>query len=102
MAAQGDGALVGWFDCDPRIEPDMNEWLAREHFPERLAVPGFRRGRRWQSDGGHPRYFVLYETDDVATLSSPVYLERLNAPTEWSARISPALIGMKRAACRIT
>lgn len=102
MAAYGAGALVGWFDCDPQSESDMNEWLAREHFPERLAVPGFRRGRRWQSDNGHPRYFVLYETEDLSTLSSSLYLERLNAPTDWSARMAPSLQGMRRSACRIT
>jgi hypothetical protein len=101
VALRGEGALVGWFDCDPRSEPDTNEWLAREHFPERLGVPGFRRGRRWRSENGHPRYFVLYETDTLATLSSPTYLERLNAPTEWSGRVSPSLLGMKRSACRI-
>jgi hypothetical protein len=101
MAAQGQGALVGWFDCDPQTDLEMNEWLAREHFPERLALPGFRRGRRWQAES-QPRYFVLYETDDVATLSSTPYLERLNTPTEWSARLSPGMFGMKRTVCRVT
>jgi hypothetical protein len=64
-------------------------------------VPGFRRGRRYEATGDGPAYFTLYETDDAAVLSSAPYLARLNAPTEWTRRVLPAMTMMIRNAYRL-
>lgn len=96
----GTAALGIWLDVDPDAIEDFNAWYRRQHVPERLAVPGFLRGRRYAAAGDGPAYFTLYETADPGVLSSPAYLERLNAPTEWTRRTLPRLRRMIRSAYR--
>ena len=96
---QGLGALAGWFDYSG--DCDMNEWQAREHILERVRAPGFIRGRRFETLSAKPRYFMLYETDDVSVFSSASYVERLNRPTDWTRRCSLGLANMTRSVCRI-
>jgi hypothetical protein len=100
VALVGRGALAMWWDADPDGEADMAEWHAREHFPERLGIPGFLRGRRFTS-ARHPSWFTLYETEDVEVLSSAAYLERLNNPTEWTRRSMKSFRNMTRTPCRV-
>jgi hypothetical protein len=102
MALLGEGALVIWNDVAPGSESELDHWQIKEHLPERLALPGFLRGRRYTADSGHPRYFTFYETASVETLGSPPYLARLNAPTPWSREIFALWRNTTRAACRVT
>lgn len=100
MALAGQAALAMWWDVAPQVRPDFEHWHAHEHFPERLAIPGFLRGSRWRSaDGGGT--FVLYELADHAVLSSPAYLARLNAPTAWSTSLMPHHRNMVRSQCHV-
>ena len=46
MTMLTDAILGGWNDVDPAQETAFNDWYVRDHLPDRLAVPGFRRGRR--------------------------------------------------------
>jgi hypothetical protein len=96
----GDAALGIWMDVDAGGLEDFNAWYRRQHLPERLSVPGFLRGRRYESGGAGPRYFTLYETADATVLSSAPYLERLNAPTDWTRRALPLVQRMVRNAYR--
>ena len=86
MALIGKAAMILSFDIESAAINEHDNWHNHEHLPERLSVPGFRRGSRWVALSGSPRYFVMYEVDDLATLASPRYLERLNNPTPWTAR----------------
>jgi hypothetical protein len=86
-AAAAPGILAVWTDIDPALEADFNEWYWREHLPERVAIPGFRWGRRYRALSGSPRYFACYELDGIETLASPAYLARLNQPTSWTTRV---------------
>jgi hypothetical protein len=99
MALLGQGALVIWHDV--RDETDYNEWHSKEHMLERVAVPGFRRGLRYVALAGSPRYLNLYEVDEVATLMSRPYLDRLNAPTPWTRRVLPTVYNNSRTLCRV-
>lgn len=45
---------------------------------------------------------VLYEVTELATLSSPAYLERLNNPSAWTAKMMPHYRGMTRGLCSVT
>jgi hypothetical protein len=99
MALLGKGALVIWHDSQD--EADYNEWHSREHLLERIAVPGFRRGFRYVALAGSPRYLNLYEVDDLATLTSGPYLERLNDPTPWTQRVLPNVRNNSRTLCRV-
>lgn len=97
------GILAIWYDCKPGKEGTFEDWYQHEHLPERLGVPGFRRGRRWQTVSGAPSMFTVYETDDPGVLTSPPYIERLNNPTPWSKRImTEAFSDMSRTVCRLT
>jgi len=96
----GEAALGIWMDVHDAGLDDFNAWYRQQHLPERLSVPGFLRGRRYENTSGAPRYFTLYETSEAAVLSSSPYLERLNAPTEWTRRALPSVRRMVRNAYR--
>jgi hypothetical protein len=102
MALLGKGALAIWHDPAPEIESDYNEWHSKEHMYERVGVPGFQRGQRGVAIAGAPRYFNLYEVDDLATLTSKAYLDRLNDPTPWTRRVVPHMHNNSRTLCRVT
>ena len=90
------------FDVAPEAISEHDDWHTHEHLPERLSIPGFLRGTRWVALRGNPRYVVLYEVEELATLSSPAYLKRLNEPSVWTARIMPHYRGMRRGFCAVT
>jgi hypothetical protein len=101
MSLLGKAALAMWWDVAPDVRADFEHWHAHEHFPERLSVPGFRRGTRWSSASDSEGMFVMYELDGFETLSSPQYLARLNAPTPWSTRLMPHHRNMVRSQCHV-
>jgi hypothetical protein len=81
------GILAVWNDCAPGAESDYEQWYIREHMPERLSVPGFRTGWRYEGISGDPRFFTYYTTDTPEVLASPAYMTRLENPTPWTRRI---------------
>jgi hypothetical protein len=96
------GAVLAiWTDIAPEIAADFDEWYWREHMPERLAVPGFRRARRYHAIDGAPRSFACYDLASAETLVSPAYLERLDNPTAWTSRVMPGFRNTTRAVFRI-
>lgn len=100
----GRGALVNWGGVVPEQESDYNAWHSLEHMPERLAVPGFRRGRRGvavEGTAAEQKYFMMYEADDADVFVSAPYLARLNDPTPWTRRILSAYVAPSRTVCRV-
>jgi hypothetical protein len=95
------GAFLA-FSHDVTDERDWTEWHDREHIPERLGVPGFLRLRRYVGTAGGPRFFYFYETDSLAVLQSPAYLERLGNPTAWTKRCMQYVVNNTRTACRLS
>jgi hypothetical protein len=89
------------FDIDAGAIDEHDRWHTHEHLPERLSIPGFRRGTRWIATEGGPRYMVLYEVASLETLASEPYLTRLNNPTPWTARMMPHYRGMTRGLCAV-
>ncbi len=85
----GRAALAMWWDMAAQMRAEFEDWHTREHFPERLALPGFLRASRWQAEGGGEGFFVLYELASADALVSPEYLARLDDPTPWSRRLMP-------------
>jgi hypothetical protein len=83
MSIAGKGVLAFWHDVAPGGEAEFDQWHLREHIPERVAVPGFLRCRRYTTLGAPPRYFYFYETG-VARRCRPAYLARLADPTPWT------------------
>lgn len=100
----GRGALVNWGGVVAEHEDDYNAWHSLEHMPERLAVPGFRRGRRAIAVEGTPdalKYFMMYEAVEAEVFVSAPYLARLNDPTPWTRRILSAYVAPSRTVCRV-
>ena len=101
MALLGDSALAMWWDMAPDMRAEFEHWHSHEHFPERLALPGFLRASRWSAADGGEGFFILYELQDHGALSSPEYLARLNAPTPWSTKLMPHHRNMVRSQTRV-
>lgn len=101
MAILGKGAMILSFDIAPEAIVEHDDWHSHEHFPERLILPGFLRGSRWTAVAAGKKYFVMYEVDEPAVLVSKAYMDRLNTPTPWTARIMTFYRGMKRGLCRL-
>jgi len=101
MALLGSGALAMWWDIAPDMRAEFEDWHTHEHFPERMKVPGFRRGSRWADADGGEGFFVLYEMKEYETLVSPEYRAHLNAPTPWSAKLMPHHRNMVRSQCHV-
>lgn len=100
----GLGVLVNWGGVVPEQEDDYNAWHSLEHMPERLSVPGFRRGRRAIGIDGtsdDQKYFMMYEAESADVFVSPPYLARLNDPTPWTRRILSAYVAPSRTVCRV-
>jgi hypothetical protein len=74
------GVLI-WNEVTAEGQQAFYRWHNSEHMPERMAIPGFIRGRRYASDSASPQWFTLYEAASLDVLVSPAYLERLNNPT---------------------
>ncbi len=89
------------FDVVEEAIAEHDEWHTHEHLPERLSIPGFVRGTRWVALRGQPRYFVVYEVEQLATLTSEAYLERLNNPSPWTSKMMPHYRGMTRGFCSV-
>jgi hypothetical protein len=101
MRLGGKAAMVLYYDIAPDAIEDHDDWHTHEHFPERLSIPGFLRASRWVATAGGPRYLVIYEVANVGVLSGAPYLERLNDPTPWTARMMPNFRGMVRGFCAV-
>jgi len=101
MSLAGKGVIAIWQDLIPEAREDYYEWHNRQHVPERLSIPGFRRARRFVAVSGGPEFYTLYEADSPDDVSGKAYLDKLNAPTEWTRRIMPAFRNMARAVCKV-
>jgi hypothetical protein len=101
MGLLGSAAVAIWNDILPEEKSSFVEWHNREHIPERVAITGFRRGRRYFGADARPQYFTLYEADDEAVLTSEEYLERLNNPTPRTRQVVPAFRNTSRGICRV-
>ena len=79
------GVLAIWNDCAPEGETHYERWYKCEHMQERVGVPGFRFGRRYERVGdADRRFFTYYEVANAGVLSSPAYVTRLENPTPWT------------------
>lgn len=100
-ALLGQGAVLVWNDVTDEGRDQFYEWHDKEHIPERLAIPGFRRGRRFIRPRHSPEWLTMYEADDVSVVTSAAYLARLNAPTPATVSTLTYFRNTSRAVCRV-
>ncbi len=100
-ALLGEAAVIIWNDVADEGRAQFYAWHDKEHVPERLALPGFRRGRRFARPGHSPEWLTMYEADDLSAVVSPEYLARLNAPTAATVSALAQFRNTSRAVCRV-
>lgn len=101
MSLLGKGALLIWHDIAAGCETDYKEWHSKEHMLERVGVAGFCRGHGGRAISGSPQYINWYEVEDLATLTSKPYLDRLNDPTPWSQKVMGYFRNNNRTLCQV-
>lgn len=79
----GEAVVAIWNGIAPEARDAFYEWHINEHMPERVGIPGFRRGRRYiaMDAATRPEFFTLYEADTMQVLQGSGYTDRLNDPT---------------------
>ncbi len=101
MSLLGTGAVAIWHDIAPEGREAFYDWHGNEHMPERLGIPGFRRGRRFVAIAADLEYFNLYEAETVDVLRGDGYRARLNNPTPWTVRTVKHFRSVARSICRV-
>jgi hypothetical protein len=101
MSLLGTGAVAIWHDIAPEGREAFYDWHGNEHMPERLGIPGFRRGRRFVAIEADLEYFNLYEAETVDILRGDGYRARLNSPSPWTVRTVKLFRSVARSICRV-
>jgi len=101
MSLLGKGVLAIWNGIDQDAEDEFLKWHVHEHIPERVALPGFLRGRRYVAIDGFPKFFNFYETSSASDLVSPAYREALNDPSEWTRNVVRFFRDTSRTICDV-
>ena len=90
---KGTGLMMVWADVPADKEKEFNSWYNEEHLAERMRIPGFLSGARYEAVKGGPKHLAFYELENVAVLESDAYMKVRKNPTEWTKRCSPDVIG---------
>ena len=87
--------MVVSMSVPPAAEAELADHYEQEHFPLLLAVPGWRRARRYVlTSGTGPKFLSLHEVDSEAVFDEPGYKAALSTP--WRSRITAAATGREK------
>jgi len=89
---KGTALLMVWADVPADKEKDFDRWYNDEHLAERLAIPGFLSGARYEAVKGGPKHLAYYELENPAVLESEAYKRVQANPTEGTKRYGPGTI----------
>jgi len=98
MTGSPNGMLFVATDIATQDEADFNQWYDREHVEERVRVPGFLSGTRYQALHGGRKYLGLYKTESLASFTSAAYRAAFTQQTPWSVA---SLDKMRDPLCRV-
>ena len=90
---KGTGLMMVWTDIPADKEKEFNRWYNEEHLAERLRLPGFLNGARYEAVKGGPKHLAVYELESVAALETEAYKRVRANPTPWTKTCSPEVIG---------
>ncbi len=97
----GKAVMINWSDVAPEHRPAYYEWHSREHMVGRVAIPGYRRGRRYLAAQAQRDFLVLYEVDDLSVVTGPDYLAKANQPSPLTLRTTPFVKNSVRGLARV-
>jgi hypothetical protein len=101
MRVNTRGAIAIWHDVIPEAHAGYIDWHSREHMPERMAIPGFERGRRAAAIDADLEYLTLYETTSFDVTTSAAYRTRLDNPTPGTTANVANFRGTVRSLCSV-
>lgn len=101
MTLAGQAAVAIWHDIAPEGRAQFYDWHGTEHMPERVAIPGFLRGRRYVALQADLEFFNLYEAETPDVLTGAGYRDRLNSPTPWTVDTVKHFRRVARSLCRV-
>ena len=105
LAAASDASrpamLMVWTAIAAAEEAGFNDWYNREHLRERIGLPGFIRGRRFQAESGGTGYLALYEMKDASALQSEPYLRLKRSRDPRSLHFVPLFRNTIKATCDV-
>jgi hypothetical protein len=101
MSLLGNAVVLIWNDVVEEGRDGFYAWHDKEHIPERLALEGFLRGRRYRGEHASPEWLTVYEARDMDVLTGDAYLERLNHPTPLTRASVKDFRNTARSICRI-
>ncbi len=99
----GEAVVAIWNGIAPEARAQFYDWHTNEHMPERVGIPGFRRGRRYIAANADtaPEFFTLYEADTMQVLQGSDYANRLNNPTPGTRTTTAQFRDTARALSRV-
>lgn len=99
----GGAVIAIWNGIAPTARADFYAWHDNEHIPERVAIQGFLRGRRYGAAdrATAPAFFTLYEVTDFSVIEGREYRERLDHPTIATRRVTAHFRDTRRALARV-
>jgi hypothetical protein len=99
----GEAVVAIWNGIAPEARAQFYDWHTNEHMPERVGIPGFRRGRRYIAGDADtaPEFFTLYEADTMQVLQGSDYANRLNNPTPGTRATTAQFRDTSRALSRV-
>src|SRR5258708_23901494 len=98
----GEAVVAIWNGMEPDAREQFYDWHVNEHMPERVGIPGFRRGRRYVAayNTTQPEFFTLYDADTMQVLQGSGYADRLNDPTTapkaTTAKVTDTFVAWRR------
>lgn len=95
------GVLFVASDVDPAHDLDYNRWYDREHVLERVRIPGFVSGTRYQAIEAGKRYLGLYHTESLAVFGTPAYRQAFQHQTPWSVSNLERMRQPMRRVCQV-
>ena len=99
----GEAVVAIWNDIAPEARTQFYDWHINEHMPERVGIPGFRRGRRCVALDGEtqPEFFTLYEADTFEVITGADYAARLDDPTPATRAVTAQFRATTRTLARV-
>jgi hypothetical protein len=97
----GEAVMINWSDVAVEHRHAYYEWHSREHMVGRVAIPGFRRGRRYIAARASRDFLVCYEVENVDVLTSEAYMKKANAPSPLTQRTTPFVKNASRGLARV-
>lgn len=97
----GEAIMINWSDVAAEHRHAYYEWHSREHMVGRVAIPGFRRGRRYVAARASRDFLVCYEVENIGVLTSEAYMKKANAPSPLTQATTPFVKNSSRALARV-